>query len=317
MSTKRAMRQADYPLQRFATRWRSAAVRDLAWVIGSPPLVGSQGEQADWPDAAWCEAQLERMAPLLDQLERARWPGRKEFADLSDRRLGAYFEFLVARWLSLDERYDVLAHNLAIRQPLAAGGRETVGELDFVVRDNFAKRVEHWEVAVKFYLGGVPGSRGAWLGPGLKDRLDRKLDRVLTHQLPLPATAAARAPLSDAGLSIDRSRALIKGRLFYPQGVAMRPPGEAGNAHLRGWWLTRAEFGPTFDRRGWRWQVLTGEDRLAEQDGTNSADFRTLMTSMMPAEGNAQRPQLLAAFADGREVSRGYVVPDHWRDEAR
>ncbi len=89
------------------------------------------------------------------------------------------------------------------------------------------------ELAVKFYLcrPGADGRRTtSWVGPGGNDRLDRKLDRLRTHQLPLLKTPEARAWLSDHGLpEPDRVIAMLKGILFShwrdePVGPGPTPP---------------------------------------------------------------------------------------------
>ena len=58
------MKQMPQLLREIQSRWQQPAVRDLAWVIGSPPLAGEQGGLALWPDARWCDAELERMVPV-------------------------------------------------------------------------------------------------------------------------------------------------------------------------------------------------------------------------------------------------------------
>lgn len=293
-------------------RWRCKAVRDLAWVIGSPPLVCPLTSEALWPDAQWCERQLERMLPVLDELDEARWQGREEFSAQADRRLGAWFEFLIQRWFELDDRYELLARGVALRAPLTGGGSETVGELDFVVRDLEAQQVEHWEVAVKFYLGGVSGSAGAWLGPGLRDRLDKKLARLKTHQLPLAATKLARTTLAEQGLVVDRSRAFVKGRLFYPLAAPAAPPPEAGTPHLRGWWLSEDDFPGVLSDKAFGWRLLEAGDRLAERVAGDKDRTAAEISAALSADGGLTRARLLAAFDGGREISRGYVVPRQW-----
>lgn len=297
-------------------RWRSPIVRDLAWCIGSPPLAGKLDDAHIWPDDAWCELQLAGFEKELDALDAGACFTRSDFERSGDRRLGAWFEFLIAQWLERDDRYELVARNVAVRRDLPRGGCETLGELDLVVRNLEQNITEHWEVAVKFYLG-VPGVKPAhqWVGPGQKDRLDLKLARVCDHQLPLSSTPGARALLKEKDVVIDRSRAVLKGRLFYPLAPDIAPPASAAPGHLQGWWARTDDFANRFAQCRWRWRQLSRLEWLAPVAATGSAETDALSFDEFAASDGIRRPsrpRMVVALADGNEVSRGFVVPDTW-----
>jgi len=80
----------------------------------------------------------------------------------------------------------------------------------------------------------------AWHGPGRKDRLDLKVDHLLSKQLLLSTHPVAKAALDRRGIVIDDRAVILKGRLFYPwrqRGPDFYPL-SANPSHLGGSWLT-------------------------------------------------------------------------------
>ena len=50
-------------------------------------------------------------------------------------------------------------------------GTQTIGELDFLVYNTTEQRIEHWEVALKYYLGEKDLSLPYWYGLNREDTL--------------------------------------------------------------------------------------------------------------------------------------------------
>ncbi len=209
-------------------------VRDLAWVIGSAPLIkidspAQQFSTQDWQAMLHAfEAQL--YALEYDSSELERW-----MEAYQDKRLGAYFARLFSFWLRHTHEFTVIAEQLAIRN----AQKRTLGEFDLIVQNNATQKIEHWEIAVKFYLGlseNAPPHQ--WLGPGLKDSLGRKLSHLVNHQTQLSSLDEARFELEGKGIKIDTTRIILKGRLFYPWHHA-----EQNKHHC--WWLRRSQL-PNF-----------------------------------------------------------------------
>jgi hypothetical protein len=178
------------------------------------------------------------------------------------QRLGVYFEKLITFWFEQSPDHELLYHGLAIRQSTAPSdarespnspqkqnqitnvqnGNTTLGECDFLVFDKLNQRIQHWEVAVKFYLG-VPHEQDiVWLGPNLKDRLDKKIRHTLAHQLPLSGTREATEAIKDALLCSSGAPAL--------SGAAKRaigslvPAANNADAIVRILWLKGALYQP-------------------------------------------------------------------------
>ena len=182
-------------------------VRDLAWTIGSPSLLPALAKA---PSPAWYQTLLAGYRPRLYQFDRAPEPLYRHCRDC--RRLGLYFEHLWLFFLLDDPRFQLLGHN---RQQVVDG--RTLGAFDFLLWNGPARQVEHWELAVKFYLVTDPADPvGSAAGLNPSDRLRRKLDYMYRHQLRLSLHPQVRPRLEAEGLMPAQTRLLLKGRLFYP-----------------------------------------------------------------------------------------------------
>lgn len=299
-------------------RWRHALVRDLAWALASPPLLAPDHPAHDWPDADWGARAFAASQDWLAALDRDPAPLREALVRRGGR-LGGYFESLLDGWLAWpgNPLYRRLHHGLAVRRD-----KRTLGEFDFLVEDRRSGELQHWEVAVKFYLGIAPGgSPAAWVGPGLKDRLDLKLQRLLGHQLPLGDLPEARELLQSLGLSRPRPVGLVRGRLFYPADAcpADWAPKGAAPGHLKGWWMPANAFLVRFADAGLAWMRLPREhwlapvDLAAGSDGVRIGDPATAATLVEAWQASADnRAAAVVGLADGREVTRGFITPPPW-----
>ncbi len=310
------------PLESVLDTLHDPTVRDLAWVIGSPGLL-----DASYPDYtdrvvsdAWCCMQLRACAPWLAGLDLDPGSLHDFIAARPTRRLGHYFESLIAFWLNHTPGTEIIATNLQVQD-----ADRTLGEFDFLFRDADAA-VCHWEAAVKFYLQAEPvAEQRAFIGPGARDRLDLKLNRVFTHQLDLGTTPDGRAALP-TGLTLNKAQAFIKGFLFFPATQAEKffapstsIPGISGE-HLSGWWtrhpLDRLPHAATGS--GWimlprlRWlspvRLAAGAKVMAHGEMCAALDLHFASST------EAVQVVELRRDAEGgwRESSRGFVVCSRW-----
>jgi hypothetical protein len=91
-------------------------------------------------------------------------------------RLGFLYQHLCKALFKASGHYQNIDEEIILNEQ----GR-TLGAIDFILEDKKTKQHQHWEVAIKFYLL----HHGQWYGPNAQDRLDIKLNRMLTHQLTL------------------------------------------------------------------------------------------------------------------------------------
>jgi uncharacterized protein len=301
----------------FIDTLRDPAVRDLAWVIGSPGLI-----DASHPaylkrvvDDAWCTAQLQACTAWLTALDLAPLALHSFVAAHPTRRLGHYFETLIKFWLTHMPDTQIIASNLQVQNEL-----RTLGEYDFLFRDASAA-VCHWEAAVKFYLQLEPlAEQPAFIGPGTRDRLDLKLDRVFQHQLTLGNSPAGRSALPP-GIKLDRAQAFIKGYLFYHAATYknIATPGVSA-AHLSGWWARHTvEKIPQASPES-RWIILPRMRWLAparEAEDAKILSFSTLGTHLNTHFSISSEAVLVIEMAHStsgawHEITRGFVVCSSW-----
>jgi uncharacterized protein len=272
--------------------------RDLHWLATSPALVGERA--IEFP----LVRELQAIRPSDHDLEQA-----QQARQVQHLRLGVYFEDLVELHLRRVDGASNVRRSIPIRE-----NKRTLGELDFLFQ-NAEGQQEHWEVAVKFYLYHAeqdPDSDRCFLGPRTIDRLDRKIYRMRDHQLPLPQTAPAKECLGPVGPI--KSKALVRGRLFYPLDMEWRTCRIGtipAHDHLRGWWapissldgIPNAEHYVIAQKRDW----LSCPPASAAHELYDRDSLRLRLTT------DRRHPvQVIGMDADHRELHRGFVVPDEW-----
>lgn len=189
----------------------------------------------------WCLLGPDLLRPAP---ERPRFPDPSPpfppHTPLEIRRLGRRFEARWQAYFSTHPDWTLLAADPQIR---GQQGR-TLGAPDFLVQRG--EEVWHVEIAVKFYLCR-PEASGAemahWIGPSGPDRLDRKVERLVTHQLPLLDRPESHAWLNARGLPTPTHRGVVlKGILFSPwRRPATRQPWMA-EGQPRGRWCVLPEL---------------------------------------------------------------------------
>ena len=187
---------------------RTAWIGALEWVMTRPGLLVSLpgGPKPLLPIGG---------PRLQSLLEHTRTNPAGLFDLLGGRRshkVGPAFEALIQWGLVVGLGYECLGWDLQVQKE-----KRTIGALDLVVRSPEGK-VEHWELAYKLYLqadGKLAWDH--WVGPNERDRLSLKVEKMLTHQLPLSSRPEAQEALARIGVTqVDTHRVLLLGALFRP-----------------------------------------------------------------------------------------------------
>lgn len=305
----------------------SEALRRLYGFLGLEPLV--LPEPAGGADAPhWCSQDDPWLSRSKLALAQAKSTLQAKLPDPPDRfLLGRYIEML-AKWLCEELlNAEVIAHNLAIRDPQAIEPRRTIGELDLVYRFPEDKRVRHRELAAKWYLydpSNPPESSmpwaSQWWGPQRRDRLDLKLDRMLNHQIALSQHPATKALLG--GHSPHMSELWMNGQLFWPleralpsEPASLRP--QVNRVAIAGRWARYSqwcEYAKQKKHVG-PWVLLPKSQWLSPRhSGARIEPLGPELGAPWP------HPQLLALAPaeqcerslDWLERERVFVVPDDW-----
>lgn len=296
-----------------AAAYRNPAVRDLAWACFSEPVLHC----AELPRPPFalgnCVLPLTRARlAWLRELDRQPQALLDHLSQRPASRLGLYFESLWHFLLARDPELELVAHNLPVRD----AGR-TIGEFDCLYYCYRRQAHVHLELAVKFYLQrtGSDGSQWAdWVGPNREDRLDRKLDRLLGHQLRLGEHPAARRSLAEFGITRLERELEIKGRLFRSPGASGTWPAGCRGDGQAAWHcsidslagaLPPAAICLPLERSQWLAPVEGAMDR--------SLDLAALVKLLREKLRREDRPQLVARLDPlGSETARFFVTPGDW-----
>ncbi len=306
----------------FMNSLHDPVVRDLAWVIGSPGLLDKTwtAYAGHVVDDAWCRTQLNASAQWLAELNNEPRNLHDFITQHPTRRLGQYFESLIAFWLAHIPDTQVIARNLQVQN-----GQRTVGEYDFLFRDAEGN-ICHWETAVKFYLQAEPlPEQRAFIGLAVRDRLDIKLNRVFQHQLQLGHTPAGCAALP-TGIVLKKTQAFIKGYLFYPVTQAGKYsipiiPGVSNN-HLSGWWIRHPVGSLPQITPDSYWTILPRLRFLApvrlnaEASVMEQAEICAALDAHFAVSDESVQVIELQRDRDNswREATRGFVMCSKWPD---
>ena len=308
--------------------FKNQVVRDLAWSCFGPKLIDSflptqSQESLEGIESLELELTAERIQWLLE-LDQNPEPLFTHLSHLKSSRLGIYFEALWHFFLLHDFQLELIAHNIPIRSD-----KRTLGELDIVYRDKASGACTHLELAVKFYLNVQTSHRSTnpsdFLGPNGQDRLDKKIERLVSHQSPLSDTPEGKQTLSEMGIDTIQKKIAVKGWLFYyeplpPSAESCRP---LSNHHQKGRWNHLAAFRETAHRHE-HWVVLEKRNWLSpatilDADETRPHNLLTadqLITLLDETFKTDQRPLMVCPMTQTdrmvRETDRYFITPNHW-----
>lgn len=141
---------------------------------------------------------------------------KNEFALPKHLVLGMQAEASFEAYLKQSKHYGLLTANLQIN-----ADKQTLGELDYIVRNLTTNRVIHVELACKFYLydhHAGTSEEEKWIGPNRKDSLFDKLEKMKLKQFPLLYKNETIEKLKALQIEIpDEQQLCLKAFLFIPK----------------------------------------------------------------------------------------------------
>ena len=198
-------------------------VRDLAYVLTCPNVL------TEWLDFAphqnthtvsvhsanFWRKQFEAYQQRLEELDTTnayQALTRYLLKRPSPNRLGFHFEGLLSFWLTDGfarklHPYEMIASNVQLYN-----GKQTTGELDLILYNHQENLVEHWELAIKFFMGSAPFAPENWVGINSSDNLQRKMTHMQTKQFRTVWVDTEK----HGQIKIDKRYGVIKGRFFLP-----------------------------------------------------------------------------------------------------
>ena len=156
-------------------------------------------------------------------------------------RLGHQMEYIFKQLVECSETYDVVLYNLPIREE-----KNTLGEIDFILKNKISDQLIHVELTYKFYLINpeILEPIHSLIGPNRRDSFFLKMEKIKNKQFPLLHSAAGSQALSDHNidhLKIEH-RCCFKAQLFQPYGSSTVNIGSLNKNCLVGYWLPFVDF---------------------------------------------------------------------------
>ena len=190
--------------------YKHSIVRQLAYCIASPNILQHLPSelliknQFELHENHFWSKQYIHYQSRLDDLDKDPTELIEFVQKLKSTRLGLRFEYLFWFWLqdkaNLD--FELIQHSIQIIE-----AKNTIGEIDFLVLNRATQQVEHWEVALKYYLGESDLNLNHWYGLNRSDTLQRKLNHFSEKQFQFTHAL---------NLNIDKKIAVMKGQLYIP-----------------------------------------------------------------------------------------------------
>lgn len=233
------------------------------------------------------------------------------FESLGKMPMGKYFEQLLFFILEYDERYEIVLKNHQI-----VDKKHTVGEIDLILKDTVSGRIGHWELCLKYYLQKIPSvDHEVMLGPNAIDSLDRKMKKLIDHQLTLGNHPKVIELIQSQPIE---SKLFMKGQFFYHLNNSNIFPKDSNPAHEQGWWchLSEAEEMLNSDLI---WTTIWKPDWIGPTLRYQDAELLS-NTQLINSLQNHFQKESHSVFCVGlkeqngtwSEASRGFVVNNNW-----
>ncbi len=286
-------------------------VRDLEWVIFSPPLITEiENSGIAFLEKVFSIEEENFFHKLLTALEK----NPSELIDFiqskNTRLLGKYFEALLEYALIKSPYKKLIASNLQINS-----NGKTIGELDFIYRNLIEEKIIHLEAAGKFFIAI---NREELLGPNPNDSLEKKIDKIKTNQISLSSSNEGKEELKSLGIDEEVfPRALIKGYLFYPNENNSLPNYINPN-HMRGNVLRENDF-KMLKVNSCKWKILDRKEWVspfATKDEKILCDLETLREKVGNYFAKENYPLLISKLESKGEIylesERYFIISNNW-----
>jgi len=157
-------------------------------------------------------------------------------------RLGHQMEYVFKQLIIHSKKYEVILHNLPVRQ-----GKQTIGEIDFILKDLQSTELIHVELTYKFYIINpeISESIHRLMGPNKRDMFFTKMEKIKNEQFQLLHSEEGINALSSNEINHSEvtHQTCYKAQLFVPFGeekvANIRP---LNQNCICGYWLRFDDF---------------------------------------------------------------------------
>ena len=288
-------------------RLQNIHLRRIEWAISSPSLMNYTFCIDYFRD----ENHKDSVNKMLAELDSNTNEVDAHFDGLRHMPMGKYFEQLVFYILDKDPRFELLLSNHQIIE-----SKKTIGELDVILKDLETNAIEHWELCLKYYLQGEPSlDQRLMLGPGAKDNMKRKVDKLIGHQMQLSKHPSI---LALVGTENIEPKLFMKGHLFYHLDKLLVLSSNTNPNHKKYWWSYVSEMDEMISDE-LKWCMLEKPDWVGQHQ--TNIDFKNLASNTLKANieehfKQDNRSILIAGMTQNEmgwiEQTRGFVVNNNW-----
>ena len=293
------------------------SVSNLAWALRSAPLMLSHPKSPyKVLDEGWFQRNYLLHQDWLYALDADPEPLLEFLKTPHKLPLGKRFEQLIEFWLRESPHYTLMSNNVQLLDQ-----KRTVGEMDFLFKENASGTFYHLEVACKFYLG-YKNSKAwdHWIGPNGNDNLALKMDK-LNLQLAIASTEVGKTYFDQQRWALPEPALLMKGMFFhhYTTLHQAKAPVQSATNYTSGWWVKADELDHFFAGES-LWTILPKSDWLSPFESHFNEltiykhyEMKRLCLDLL-AEYNLALcvVQLYPSKLGFKEGSRGFVVPSSW-----
>jgi hypothetical protein len=289
---------------------KSIHLRRLHWAITSASLLNHPVSTGYFRDAGHKQTVLEILLALDSEIELV----DSYFAKLCSLPMGKYFEQLIFFLIARDNRLELILSNQQIKE-----GNRTIGELDLIIKDTQTKKVEHWEICLKYYLQRNPSTDSRlMIGPNSMDNLSRKSAKLLNHQLPLSKHASLKYI---TGAYNVECKLFMKGQLYYHLNDNSMIAEDVNRHHETGWWCFLSETEAMLNS-DLKWAKLTKPDWIGLHNESNQTSLlsNNEMTEILRAQIASETNTVLVVGMKEHENgwiedTRGFIVHNNWPNQ--
>ncbi|WP_339704324.1 DUF1853 family protein [uncultured Kriegella sp.] len=156
-------------------------------------------------------------------------------------RLGHQMEYICKQFLDHSNRHEVLLHNFPIYKD-----KQTLGEIDFILKETSTEQLIHMELTYKFYIidPDIADPLYNLIGPNKRDVFFAKIQKIKNKQFQLLHSVEGAQALQEKNINHKGivHQACFKGQIFKPYGATITTMHPINEDCIRGYWLRFDDF---------------------------------------------------------------------------